>query len=517
MSLKYESGFVEALPAMGTTAVGQRQTVPHICPKVVALLAAGTIALLLATRIGAEPIATGPGPGIGRASVPGPPDWNQIDAEALGYFRRYLQFDTSNPPGDTAAAIAFLREILNREGIATETFAAQPGKVNLIARLPGSGNEKPLLLMSHADVVPADAAKWSHPPFRADLADGYIWARGAIDDKAHGIMALMTMLALKRQKIPLRRGLEIMVNADEEVGGQQGAAWMVANHWQSIDPAFAVNEGGGGRLNYLGSTGVTFAIAVAEKRVMWLRLTAHGKAGHGSEPNADNPNLILINALNRLLSVKPPLQLSPIFNQAMKGIAPRMSFPDSFELAHLELPLMMRAALSGPLSDYMAQALMRDTIAPTMLSSGLKVNVIPSTAEATLDCRLLPGSDPEAFLQRMRRLMDDPRISIEFIQRPDLAPPSPVEGEAWKAIENVVRRDFTDSIAVPSMTAGGTDSRFLRLKNVPAYGFVPIVLDRQESARIHGVDERLSVENLNRGIRATYDLAVQLCGPYPAH
>jgi acetylornithine deacetylase/succinyl-diaminopimelate desuccinylase-like protein len=451
------------------------------------------------------------------ASVDAEPDWNQLDAEALGYFRRYLQFDTSNPPGDTGAAIAFLREILDREGIATETFASQPGKVNLIARIPGSGNEKPLLLMSHADVVPADAAKWSHPPFRADLADGYVWARGSIDDKSHGIMALMTMIALKRNKIPLRRGLEIMINADEEVGGHLGAAWMIANHWQSIDPAFAINEGGGGRLNYLGSNGVTFAVAVAEKRVMWLRLTAHGKAGHGSEPNADNPNLILINALSRLLEVEPPMRVIPIFNQAMKAIALRTSFPDSFELAHLELRFVMSAALGGPLADYMVQALMRDTIAPTMLNSGLKVNVIPSTAEATLDCRLLPDSDPEAFLQRMRRLIDDPRISIEFIQRPDMAPPSPVEGEAWKAIEDIVNRDFTDSIAVPSLTAGGTDSRFIRLKNVPAYGFVPIVLDRQESGRIHGVDERLSVENLNRGIRATYDLAIELCGPHPAH
>lgn len=479
----------------------------------IAILALVAMAMCERAANAEQPDSSAP---VHAAFVDAEPDWNRLDAEALGYFRRYLQFDTSNPPGDTGAAIAFLREILDREGIATETFTPQPGKVNLIARIPGSENEKPMLLMSHADVVPADAAKWSHPPFRADLADGYIWARGAIDDKAHGIMALMTMIALKRNKIPLRRGLEVMINADEEVGGHLGAAWMIANHWQSIDPAFAINEGGGGRLNYLGSSGVTFAVAVAEKRVMWLRLTAHGKAGHGSEPNADNPNLILINALNRLLAVEPPIRVIPIFNQAMKAIAPRTSFPDSFELAHLELRLMMSAALRGPLADYMVQALMRDTIAPTMLSSGLKVNVIPSTAEATLDCRLLPDSDPEAFLQRMRQLMDDPRISIEFIQRPDMAPPSPVEGEAWKAIEDVVRRDFTDSIAVPSLTAGGTDSRFIRLKNVPAYGFVPIVLDRQESGRIHGVDERLSVENLNRGIRATYDLAIELCGPHPS-
>jgi acetylornithine deacetylase/succinyl-diaminopimelate desuccinylase-like protein len=249
---------------------------------------------------------------------------------------------------------------------------------------------------------------------------------------------------------------------------------------------------------------------------MWLKLTAHGRSGHGSEPNPENPNLIMINALARLMAKDPPLRLTPIFDQAMKTAATRMSMPESFELSHLELPLMLQAAARGPLSDYTMQALMRDTISPTVLTSGVKVNVIPSTAEAQLDCRLLPGSDSDAFLKRMRDLMADSRISFEFIQKPDEAPPSQAEGEAWGAIQDTVQRDFKDAIVVPWMTAGGTDSRFLREKGVPAYGFEPIVTDRQELTRVHGVDERLSVENLNRGIRAMYDLAVELCGPHPS-
>ncbi len=438
-------------------------------------------------------------------------DWNKLDAEALGYFRTYLRFDTTNPPDQTADAIAFLKQILDKEGIETEVFVSKPGMANLVAHLPGPAGVKPLLLMSHADVVPTVAKDWKHPPFSADLADGFVWGRGAIDNKAHGIMALMTMLALKRNATPLKRGVEMMVNCDEEAGGDDGANWMGANHWDAFDPAFAFNEGGDGTPNWLGSRGVTFRIAVTEKRVMWLRLTAHGKAGHGSMPNANNPNLILIKALARLLAEPPPFRLTPVFDEAMRTLAPRMdSSAASFELAHLSWPYMMEIAARGPLSLYTIQALMHDTIAPTMLNAGMKVNVIPSTAEAGIDCRLLPDTDADAFLKHLHDALG-PNIDIDFIQHPDPSPTSPTSGAAWDAMKRVVADDFVDTIIAPNMTSGGTDSRFLRVKGVPAYGFVPIILPEPEAVRIHGVDERLSIDNLNRGIRATYDLTMKLC------
>jgi acetylornithine deacetylase/succinyl-diaminopimelate desuccinylase-like protein len=448
---------------------------------------------------------------LARAADPLAPDWKTLDAEALGYFQAYLRFDTSNPPDNTADAIAFLKQILDQGGIETQVFASKPGKANLIARLPGPAGLKPMLLMSHADVVPVVAKDWSHPPFSGDLADGFVWGRGAIDNKAHGIMALMTMLALKRSGIKLKRGVEMMVNCDEEAGGEDGAKWMTENHWDAIDPAFAFNEGGEGTPNWLGSRGVTFRVAVTEKRVMWLRLTARGKAGHGSMPNANNPNLILIDALGRLLAEPPPFRLTPVFDEAMLALAPRMdSSSASFELAHLAWPYMMDIAARGPLSPYTIQALMHDTIAPTTLNSGMKVNVIPSMAEAGIDCRLLPDTDADAFFKHLQDLLG-PKIDIEFIQRPDPSPTSPTSGEAWDAMKAVVADDFVDTIVAPNMTSGGTDSRFLRVKGVPAYGFVPIILEEPEAVRIHGVDERLSVHNLNRGIRATYDLTMRLC------
>ena len=177
---------------------------------------------------------------------------------------------------------------------------------------------------------------------------------------------------------------------------------------------------------------------------------------------------------------------------------------------------MLRIASGGPLADYSVQALLRDTISPTMLESGIKANVIPAKAEATLDCRLLPGTNTDAFVEHLRTLIDDPRITIEFLQKPDGGGEiSPTEGPAWDAINAVVRQDFPGALVVPSMMAGATDSRFLRQKHVPAYGFVPIVLDLGEQRRVHGVDERLSTDNLNRGIKATYDLAVKLCAKQP--
>ncbi|HYA36146.1 MAG TPA: M20/M25/M40 family metallo-hydrolase [Candidatus Binataceae bacterium] len=443
-------------------------------------------------------------------------DFAKLDTEGLQYFRDYIRFDTTNPPSNTAAAIAYLKQILDRGGIETQTFESNPGMVTLVARLPGPANSKPFMLMSHADVVPAVAKDWSHPPFAADLEGGFVWGRGAIDNKAHGIMALMTMLAIKRSGAKLKRGVEMMVNPDEEAGGENGAQWMVENHWDAIAPEFGVNEGGSGTQDWLGSRGTTFRIAVAEKRVMWLRLVAHGTSGHGSMPNPDNPNTILIEGLSRVLENPPAYRIVPVIARALDAMSSRMDFPASFELSHIGWPFMMDAALKGPLSSYTVQALMRDTISPTMLNAGFKVNVIPSTSEAGIDCRLLPDTNPDEFLTRLKHLLG-PRIQVEFIQKPDLAPESPPSGEAWDAINEVVVRDFRDEapLVVPSLMAGGTDSRFLRLKGAPSYGFVPIVISQSEAARIHGVDERLSVDNLNRGIRATYDLTMELCGAKP--
>jgi acetylornithine deacetylase/succinyl-diaminopimelate desuccinylase-like protein len=218
-----------------------------------------------------------------------------------------------------------------------------------------------------------------------------------------------------------------------------------------------------------------------------------------------------LRALGRLFAEPPPVELTPVFVEAMKRIAPRLGFPDSFLLRRIDWPFMADLAMRGPLEAYTVQALMRNTISLTMLQSGFKVNVIPAAAEASIDVRLLPGVDTAKYLERLKEKLGDARIAVEILQQPDDAPPSPTTGEAFDAIRKVVAENFSDAIVIPWMTAGGTDSRFLRARGVPAYGLLPIVQPPGESTRIHGVDERISIENLNRGVRTTYRLAAELC------
>jgi len=440
------------------------------------------------------------------------PNWRALDAEALDYFRRYVQFDTTNPTSNTAAAIAYLKTVLDREDIENETFESKPGMVTLVAHIPGDVSERPLLFMSHADVVPATASEWSHPPFSGDLADGYVWGRGTIDNKAHGIMALMTMVALKRAHVRLHRGIEMMINPDEESGGEWGARWMVANHFESIDPAFAINEGGSGGDDPFRRDAVSFPIAVSEKLPLWLHLTAKGVAGHASVPSPDNPNQILVEGLSRLMAMvgARPAHLEPLVAQSFLQAAAYEPFPISYQLTHLDWPGMLDMASRGILASPSMQAAMRDTATLTVINAGNKVNVIPSHAEADIDCRLLPDTNPDDFIHDVEAALG-PRIEVEACLRPIVAKPSPASGELWDAIAKVIRADFKGMSFEPAMMTAVTDSRFLRARGIPVYGFLPLVLKGGDSDGIHGVDERLSTENFTRGLRATYHLANEVC------
>ena len=286
--------------------------------------------------------------------------------------------------------MAYLKSILDKEGIATETFESKPGMVTLVAKIPGPASVKPLLLMSHADVVPTVVANWTHHPFDADVERRI--RVGARRDRQQGARDHGADDDARAQAQPhqLRRGVEMMVNPDEEAGGENGAGWMVKNHWDAIDPAFAFNEGGEGAPDWLGLKGVTFNVAVAEKRVNWLHISVRGKGGHGSVPKPDNPNLILINALHRLLEKQPPIRITKIFADAMDRCA--AGAESGIVPTRASRPARGRAGwMAGVLSPYAVQALMRDTISLTMLNAGIKVNVVPTVAEAGLDCRLLPG------------------------------------------------------------------------------------------------------------------------------
>ncbi|MFQ5720855.1 MAG: M20/M25/M40 family metallo-hydrolase, partial [Acidobacteriota bacterium] len=242
-----------------------------------------------------------------------PPDWQAVGDEAVEILQDYIRHDTSNPPGRVVVAGQFLREILERNGIATRWFESEPGVTgNLLARLPATGTPagRPILLLHHMDVVPADATRWRHDPFGGEVADGVIWGRGAMDMKGIGVLHLMAMLTLKRQAIPLDRDLLLMAVADEEVGGARGARWMLDHHPDLLDVGIVFDEGGFGARDVLADGRLVFAVSVAEKKLVWLKLTAEGVAGHGSQPHAANPNDHLVAALDRILHL-PALGAEP--------------------------------------------------------------------------------------------------------------------------------------------------------------------------------------------------------------
>jgi acetylornithine deacetylase/succinyl-diaminopimelate desuccinylase-like protein len=437
-------------------------------------------------------------------------DWNAVTREATGYLQEYVRLDTSNPPGDVSDAIAYLQRILSDAGVATQVFESAPGKRSLLARLPGGEAGKPILLLSHADVVPASAAQWKVPPFSGALQDGVVWGRGTLDDKGHGIAQLMTMLLLQRQHTPLRRGVSMLVTADEEIGGELGAKWMVEQHWDQLDPWLVINEGGSGIRGMLANDTPAFLVAVAEKQVLWLELTAAGEAGHGSQPTENNANDTLVRALNRVLDSPRPYRVGPVTAEMFRQLAPGLSFPASFITARLDSPLFFSLAKGRLLQNRQTRAMLHDTVSLTMLNAGYKANVIPSQATATIDCRLLPETQQSEFIEWLAARLDERRIAVRALQSSVPAPPSDFNGLFFDTVRAVMRDLRPDGLVAPVLTIGGTDSRFFRARGVNAYGFAPVILTTDDVNTLHGVDEHVSVDNVRFGVEATYRLVERL-------
>jgi acetylornithine deacetylase/succinyl-diaminopimelate desuccinylase-like protein len=446
---------------------------------------------------------------VGRAATARAVDWEAATTEASALLQRYIRIDTSNPPGDVTAGARFLREALSSEGIAAETFESAPGRVNLVARI-GAGRGPAVILLHHMDVVPADPAGWSAPPFSGELRDGFIWGRGTLDDKGHGIAQLMTVLLLKRERVPLGRDVVLLATADEEVGGELGAQWMVEHQWERMNPWVVVNEGGFGGHGLFGVAGPAFLVSVAEKRVFWLRLTAHGEGGHGSQPHERNPNDILVRALGRIQAHANGYRMTPVVAEMLAALADRADFPAATVMRHARNPLLFPFVRRRMSANKAARAMLHDTVSVTMLKAGSKVNVIPASAEATIDCRLLPDTDPTVFLEALRQTIDDPRVAVEIIQQSDPGGTSPTDTPAYGALRAALDAVEPGAAVAPLLTTGGTDSRFFRRRGVPAYGIIPVLLAEDDLSRFHGADERVSVENLRLGIAATFEIVRRL-------
>jgi len=428
-------------------------------------------------------------------------DWNDVTREATDLLCRYIAIDTSNPPGNERAGAEFLAGVLQADGIASETYASEPERASLAARLHGDGSRRPLVLLNHIDVVPAEREFWQVDPYAGIVKDGVIWGRGALDMKSMGVMELMTLLLLKRQGLRLKRDIVFLACADEEQGGIRGIDWLDVNHPELFDAEYVINEGGYGSTETFGVRRPVFSLSIGEKGPLWLRLVAHGAPGHGSVPHADNCLERLVRALYAVQSWRRPATLLPEVRTSLERLRDAGIFDGEISETALASPAAENPALA---------ALLTDTISPTEFRAGTKTNVIPSVAEASLDCRLLPGHEPAAFVEQVKATIGDPQVQVEQMMESH-TPISPAETELFRTIETVTRETIPDAVVVPSIATGFTDSRAFRRRGVTAYGFVPCVLEPAELATMHGNDERIPVEKLATGVRMLYEIVRRMC------
>jgi acetylornithine deacetylase/succinyl-diaminopimelate desuccinylase-like protein len=446
-------------------------------------------------------------------------DWDQQGQEVVELLRALLRFDTTNPPGNEAECVEFLAERLRAGGVEPEVLTSAPGRANLVARLRGDGSAPPLLLNGHVDVVAAEADRWRHPPFAGEVHDGAVWGRGAVDMKHMVAMSVVVVGLLARLGAPLRRDLVLAAVADEEAGCAAGSAWLVDHHPDKVRAEYALGEVGGATI-YLGGRPV-YPIQVAEKGTCWLRATARGATGHGSIPRDDNAVVRLAEFLAMVGRRRLPLHPSP---EVRRFVAALAAVQD--RAGRAVLPLLLRPRLSGLVLDRAVRdpgaartlnAVLRNTVTPTVVHAGHKTNVIPGRAVAELDGRIAVGSSEAELLAEVRALAG-PGIELELVVPSHPPTVSPAGTELFAILAGVVAEHHPGAVAVPSVIPGFTDAKYWSRLGTACYGFAPVRLEPADGdfgALFHGDDERVPVAGLQAGLRMLADAVARCCLPEP--
>jgi acetylornithine deacetylase/succinyl-diaminopimelate desuccinylase-like protein len=435
-------------------------------------------------------------------------DWTRYQDMAVDLMQQYLRVNTSNPPGNEIEAARFFKKIFDQHGIENEIFEYKPGRANIIARLKGNGSKRPIILLSHTDVVTAEPASWEVDPFAGVIKNGSIWGRGALDMKGEGLFHLMTMILLKQEGASLSRDVIFLGTADEEVN-DEGSLWMIANKAHLFkDAEYLLTEGGDNLLE--GGSVKIVGVDVAEKAPFWLRLTATGLPGHGSRPVADSASNRLIRAMNRILDWETPVKLLPAVEQFFKDVAPLQPEPWRSQFANVRESLKDPAFAKSLSSQREYNFLLRNTISITMLSGSKQTNVIPNTATCNLDVRLLPGESPEDFLKALTAVIADPSIKIENVNR--FKPPnsSPINTELFSLIARKTKEKHPGAVITTKMLSGYTESQLYRQLGITAYGWAPIYTSAEEDEGVHGNNERISVKNVREGTREFYEVVKEI-------
>jgi acetylornithine deacetylase/succinyl-diaminopimelate desuccinylase-like protein len=459
-----------------------------------------------------------------RATVRFVTDWDNATTECVEHLRALIRIPSVNPPGspdgsagrdsnggETAVA-AYCAEVLTSAGIAAEVLEVAPGRGSCYARLSATEPEPepPLILLSHLDVVPVDEESWSHDPFDAELIDGAVWGRGAVDMKDMVAMELSVMLALQRSGATLRRDLIFAALADEEAGGTFGA-----RHWVRERPDLfadaagrpavaALNEVGGYSMTIAGRR--AYAIQVAEKGIIWTRLRATGTPSHGSMPSSDNAAIKLAAAVSRLAAAPRPARLIPVVRRFFEGLG----LGDVATLAEAGRDAEARAHLAEQVEDAVLRrsldAMLRDTVTPNVIHVGKKVNVVPGSGEAEVDVRTLPGTDQAAFLAQLQEIAGHEVVveSVHTMPPVECAP----DAEVVRLMEEALVRADPEAISLPMMITPGTDAKALSLLGIPTYGFAPLRLDADMPylSLFHANDERVPVSALRFGLPVLHEV-----------
>jgi len=431
---------------------------------------------------------------------------------AVQFLRDLIRIDTTNPPGNETAAAQYIAAVLHGEGLDPVVLEAAPGRGSVIARRRGDGSAGALLLMSHLDVVPAEAREWDHPPFAAEIADGYIWGRGSCDTKDLTAAQLAILVTLRREGVPLKRDIVFAATADEEAGGDNGMTWLAHKHPSLLECEYAINEGGGHGMDLAGRR--FYTCQTGEKGVCWMRLTARGTAGHGSMPREDNAVARLCTVVSNLAHARLPQHITPTVDHLARGTAQALGLPESLVSALFD-PQREADALQQmsqhPELVAVLKATLRNTVSPTMLQAGQKANVIPGEACATVDGRIIPGQTHDAFLRELQPHMGAD-IEVEFLQRSlgyESEPASPL----FDLMGQVLQQHDPGCTLAPYIVPGATDGRILADKGVKIYGFGPTRAEPGWPAMemAHACNERISLANIEFESRVLYDVVRRFC------
>jgi len=440
---------------------------------------------------------------------------HQIRDEICDLLQKLVCIDTTNPPGNETFATHFLEQELSRDNFECEIIESATARGSLITRLKGTGEKPNLLLLSHLDVVAANPAEWSIPPFKGIIKDGFVYGRGTLDMKGMTAIEIMTLKLLKRNDIKIKGDVLLAATADEENGGSQGVCWLLKHHREKVMAEYVLNEGGGATIST--KYGNVFTVNTAEKGIMWFKLKAYGKPGHGSMPDtAVNAIKPIVCAIEKLCSYKSEIVYIPTVKTFLNKIAEkkpelRESFEELIKHPEKSMQILDQLASKGePLAEEIRPRIQL-TLTPTMLAGGVKVNIIPSECEVTFDCRILPGQTIDNALTIIRGLLADIGLNdleLELLQAHN-GSESSIQTPLYQTITDVLCEFEPNCTVTPTLLCGGTDSKFYRAQGSICYGFHPMytepAVDGKYVKREHGIDERISIDNLVFGTSVLYE------------